>query len=503
VNDAIRQYEGAKISRLTADWLAGGTSADAEIRSSMVRLRNRARQVIRDSDHAKAAIRTIRNNVIGTGIRMQMQVMMQRGRAGKPRQDDLTNGRIERMFAAWCAAEVCHTGGSLSFQDIEEQVITGPAESGEILVRLVPRSFGGGRIPLALELIEADQLDETIDGRSTVPGQQVSGGEWRLGVHVDEWCRPVEYAFLARHPGDSRLGTGYTQARVIVPADQIIHVFIPERPGQSRGVTWFASALKQLHHLVGYQEAEVVRARASSSLMGFITTESGAGEELGEPELIDGEHVTTFEAGVYKTLFPGQSVSVPDLHSPDGEFEPFVRVMLRSMAAGLGVSYESISRDYSQSNYSSSRLSLLEDRENWRSLQQRVIRMFHQRVFKAWLRAAVSSGELSLPGYQQEPERFESAVKWVARGWEWVDPVKEGEAYKAAVRNGFMTQAEVVMSRGGDYHEFIQQRAAEIAEQEELGLVFDTNPNEVDKGGAEHMESPNPAAADVTEVVDD
>jgi capsid protein len=76
VSDAIRQYEGAKISRLTADWLAGGTSADAEIRSSMVRLRNRARQVIRDSDHAKAAIRTIRNNVIGTGIRMQMQVMM-------------------------------------------------------------------------------------------------------------------------------------------------------------------------------------------------------------------------------------------------------------------------------------------------------------------------------------------------------------------------------------------------------------------------------------------
>ena len=505
-----RLYEGAKLSRLTADWLAGGTSADAEIRSSMVRLRNRARQVIRDSDHAKAAIRTIKNNVIGTGIRMQMQVMMMRGRNGKPRQDDLTNGRIERAWAAWCAAEVCHTGGALAFQDIEEQVITGPAESGEILVRLVPQSFGGGRVPLALELIEADQLDETIDGVSSVPGQQVTGGEWRLGVHLDEWRRPVEYAFLTRHPGDNRNGAAVGQ-RVIVPAEQIIHVFIPERPGQSRGVTWFASALKQLHHLVGYQEAEVVRARAASSLMGFITTDSGAGEELGEPDLIDGEHVTTFEAGVYKTLFPGQSVTVPDLHSPDGQFEPFVRVMLRGMAAGLGVSYESISRDFSQTNYSSSRLAILEDRENWRALQQRVIRMFHQRVFKAWLRAAVGSGELSLPGYQQEPERFESAVKWVARGWEWVDPFKEGQAYRDAVRNGFMTQAEVVMSRGGDYHEFIQQRAAEIAEQEELGLVFDTNPNGVDKAGAEQMEAPEPApvaggdaeAEDPEEMLDD
>lgn len=479
-----RLYEGAKLSRLTADWLAGGTSADAEIRSSMVRLRNRARQVIRDSDHAKAAIRTIKNNVISTGIKMQMQVMMQRAkraRDSKPRQDDLTNSRIERAWAAWCAAEVCHTGGTLAFQDIEELVITGPAECGEILVRLVPQAFGGGRAPLALELIEADQLDETIDGVSNVPGQQVTGGEWRLGVHVDEWRRPVEYAFLTRHPGDNRNGAAVGQ-RVIVPAEQIIHVFIPDRPGQSRGVTWFASALKQLHHLVGYQEAEVVRARAASSLMGFITTDSGAGEELGE-EVVDGEHVTTFEAGVYKTLFPGQSVTVPDLHSPDGQFEPFVRVMLRGMAAGLGVSYESISRDFSQTNYSSSRLAILEDRENWRALQQRVIRMFHQRVFKAWLRAAVGSGELSLPGYQQEPERFESAVKWVARGWEWVDPEKEGKAYQMAVRNGFMTQAEVVMSRGGDYHEFIQQRAAEIAEQEELGLMFDTNPVYVSSSG--------------------
>lgn len=485
----LRLYEGAKLGRLTADWLAGGTSADAEIRSSMARLRNRARQVIRDSDHAKAAIRTIRNNVIGTGIRMQMQLLMQRGRNGKPRQDAVTNALVERRWTAWGAAEVCHTGGSLSFQDIEEQVVAAAAESGEAIVRIVPQSFGAGRVPLALEVIECDQLDETVDACGSVPGQQVTGGEWRMGVHVDEWGRPVEYAFLTSHPGDVRGGGVRAAQRVIVPADQIIHVFIPERPGQSRGVTWFASALKQLHHLTGYQEAEVVRARAASQLMGFIMTDSGAGEELGE-EVVDGEHVTTFEPGVYKTLFPGQSVEVPDLHAPNGQFEPFVRVMLRAMAAGLGVSYESISRDFSQTNYSSSRLALLEDRENWRALQQRVIRMFHQRVFKAWLRAAVASGDLSLPGYQSEPERYETAPKWVARGWEWVDPEKEGKAYRDAVRNGFMTQAEVVMSRGGDYHELIEQRAAELAEQEELGLTFDTNPALVDMKGAEQMAAP-------------
>jgi capsid protein len=40
-------------------------------------------------------------------------------------------------------------------------------------------------------------------------------------------------------------------------------------------VTWFASALMRLHMLQGYEEAEVVRARASSALMGFIQSPEG------------------------------------------------------------------------------------------------------------------------------------------------------------------------------------------------------------------------------------
>ena len=478
-----RLYEGAKFSRLTADWLASGTSADAEVRGSLATLRNRARQLIRDSDYARQAIRAIRNNVIGTGVKMQAQVMKVRG----GRLDDVANDRIEDRWAMWGRAETCHTAGRLSFQDIERLAVGSMAESGEVFIRMVPQVFGGGRVPLALEVIESDQLDETVDRMGTVDGQQFTGGEWRMGIHVDDWGRPIEYAFLTRHPGDDR--TGYAKRRhMVVPAAQVLHLMVAERPNQTRAVTWLASAIKQLHHLAGYQEAEVVRARAASSLMGFITTQEGAGEELGE-DLVDGQHVAQFEPGTIKTLFAGQDITVPDLHAPDGQFEPFVRALLRAMAAGLGVSYETLSRDYSQSNYSSSRLSLLEDRENWRALQAYMIRSFHQPIFRAWLRAAVGSGDLALPGYELAPERYE-AVRWVARGWEWVDPAKEGDAYRAAVRDGFMTQAEVVLSRGGDYAELIRQRAAELEEQKELSLMFDTNPVYVSSAGVTQARPP-------------
>ena len=483
-----RLYEGAKISRLTSDWVTSSTSADAEISGSMVRLRNRARQLVRDSDYARQAIRAVRNNVVGTGIRMQAQVKMRRG--GRP--DQRTNELIETEWKRWGRAKTCHTAGRLDFHEIERLAVAAMCESGEVFIRMVRQPFGGSAVPLALEVIEADLLDETKDGYLR------QGEEWRMGVRVDEWQRPLAYAFLTRHPGDNRPAP-IGREHVIVPAEDVIHLMVTERPMQTRGVTWFASAIKRLHHLAGYEEAEVVRARASSSLMGFVT--SPEGELIGD-DVYDGDRVSQFEPGVFKYLAPGESVTVPQLDAPDGQFEPFVRAMLRAMAAGLGVSYETISRDFSQSNYSSSRLSLLEDRENWKALQQYLISNLHTPVFEAWMDAAVAVGALPLPAYQEQRERY-LAVNWVPRGWEWVDPEKEGKAYRDAVRNGFMTQAEVVMTRGGDFQELLEQRKAEVDQIKELQLVFDVNPEQVAQGGMAQPSDPKEPDEMVDDSIDD
>ena len=130
-----------------------------------------------------------------------------------------------------------------------------------------------------------------------------------MGIEVDGYLRPQAYHFYANHPGDTYAGNTRTNGRRIrVPADEVIHLFLPERPGQTRGVTWFASALMRLHMLQGYEEAEVVRARASSALMGFI--QSPEGELVGD-EIYEGDRVSEFTPGVFKYLAPGESVA-PD-----------------------------------------------------------------------------------------------------------------------------------------------------------------------------------------------
>lgn len=483
-----RMYEGARVSRLNADWVTSSTSADAEIKSSLPRLRNRSRQLVRDNDYARQAIRAIRNNVIGTGIRMQAQVRMQRGGG---RFDEPVNRAIEEAWAQWGRKDSCHTAGRLCFSDLERLLVNAIAQDGEVFVRFVRQPFGRSRVPFALEVIESDLLDDTYTGGSTV-----EGNEWRMGVELNRWGRPVQYAFLRKHPGDNGLGgNAVGQARHrFVPAEEVLHLYVSERPGQTRGVPWLSSAIQRLHQVAGYEQAEVVRARASSALMGFITSPEG---ELQGDEMYGEERVSSFEPGVFKYLAPGESVTVPQLDAPDGQLEPFLRAMLRAVAAGAGLSYESLSHDFSQTNYSSSRLSLLEERDNWRVLQQWMIESFHQPVFEAWLEMAVLAGVLNLPAYETDPDRYRN-VRWFPRGWSWVDPAKEVAAYKDAVRSGFKTQAEVVAEQGGDLEDLLLARKAEVDRAEELDLYFDSNP-EIDH---ETVEDPAMEAADVTDNVD-
>ena len=97
-----RAYQGARVNRLTADWVTSGTSADSEIRASFKALRNRARQLVRDNDYARQAVRAIQNNVIGQGVKFQPQVKLQRDQT----LDDAINQQIMLAWQQNCNEQV-------------------------------------------------------------------------------------------------------------------------------------------------------------------------------------------------------------------------------------------------------------------------------------------------------------------------------------------------------------------------------------------------------------
>ncbi|MBQ0934642.1 phage portal protein [Ideonella paludis] len=476
-----RQYGGAAFGRTTADWIANGTSADSELITSLRPLRNRSRQLCRDNEYAKNAKRTVMINVVGRGIRLQSLVKKRRG----DQYDDKINTAIEASWRHWIKAKRCHTAGKLSWARLQQVIIQTVFESGECLVRLVRKRFGDSRVALALEIIEADQIVDTWNGRTGVNGNEI-----RMGVEVDEWQRPVAYWLYPRHPGDNLASaTVPTSNYIRVPADEIIHVCLLDRPYQTRGVPWMHATLVKLRHMGGYEEAEIVAARASAAIMGFRQRPEldmpGEDDDGGADDIVDGERVTDMEPGIIMDLGPGETFTGFNPSRPNAALDPFMRFMLRSVAAGIGVSYESLSRDYSQSNYSSSRLSLLEDRELWRVLQDWLIETLCEPVFAAWLEMAVLGGELNLPAYETQPHIYE-AVRWAPRGWKWVDPAKEGAAAKSDVRSGFTTLTDVLAEQGEDLEEHFQRRADELKLAKQYGLVLDTDPSQLtDKGSSQ------------------
>ncbi len=470
INTNQRLYAGAQVNRLNADWTALSTSADSEIVTSLRLLRARSRELIRDNEYAGNAVRIVKNNVVGTGINLQAQVANARGKLIDP-----VNDKIEAAWTAWCGKDTCDVAGRLDLQDMLRLAIGQLVEAGEVIIRKIGQPFGAGRIPLGLEIIEADRLMDQFQTARAPNGNAI-----RMGVEVDTWLRPVAYWFHPRHPGDYQFTSFQPSAFIRVPAAEVIHLYLMDRVPQTRGVPWFQATLKRLRNMGGYEEAEIVAARASASIMGLIES-----PELDAPsDTVAGQQVTDLEPGVIKKLLPGEKFNGFAPTRPNAAMAEFMRYMLRSVAAGIGVSYESLSRDYSQSNYSSSRLALLDDRDLWRMLQGWLIRNLLTPIYRDWLDAAVMCGALPIKDFYAAREKYQ-AVRFKPRGWSWIDPFKEVQAYRIAVRSGFMSVSDVIglTAGGADAEDIFKGRRQELDLMADLDLVFDTDPAQLnDKG---------------------
>jgi lambda family phage portal protein len=480
-----RLYSGARGSRLHVGFGATNSSANAELHLSLQPLRSRSRQLVRDSAYAKRAKKIVVENVIGTGIGMQAEV-----RASRDNLRASVNDAIETAFWQWSRADRCHTGGQLHFADIERQAVGQVFEAGEVFIRLHYRPFGDSAVPLGLELIEPERLADDY----AEPGPLAAGNKVIHAVEVDDFYRPQAYWIRRLHPGELRVDTNSTDRVERVPAEQIVHLRLIDRWPQVRGEPWMHAVIRKLADIDGYTEAEIVAARAASMYFGTIETDEETAA-LGE-EQEDGSYQLPLEPGMIEKLRPGEKLNFVNPNRPNSALDPFLRYMLREMAAGVGTSYESLSRDYSQSNYSSSRLALLEDRDTWRALQQWFIRCFRERLHREFLRQAVLARAVpgvSVAEYAADPSKFE-AVSFKPRGWSWVDPTKEVEAYRQAVISGFTTVADVIAETGGgrDLETVLQQRRRELDEMDVHDLTFDTSPENYE---VKDEPAPRPMAA--------
>ncbi|MFT3756984.1 MAG: phage portal protein [Pseudoxanthomonas sp.] len=455
-------YDGIGGGRRAMAWQVGNPGAVAALAYTQNELRAKSRDLVRRNAWAAAGVEAFVSNAIGTGIKPQSML-----------SDQPSREAIHSLWRDWC--EEADAAGLTDFYGLQALACRAMLEGGECLVRLrYRRPEDGLPVGLQLQLLEPEHLPATLNT------ELASGNVIRAGIEFDKLGRRAAYHLYRSHPGDGSLapmsGTGGLDT-VRVLASEIIHLFRPLRPGQIRGEPWLARALVKLNELDQYDDAELVRKKTAAMFAGFITRLSPEDNLMGEglPDA-SGAAMAGLEPGTMQILEPGEDVKFSQPADVGASYAEFLRMQFRAVAAAMGITYEMLTGDLTQVNYSSIRAGLLEFRRRCEAIQHGVI--VHQLcrpIWRAWMEQALLEGTLTLPQFT-EKKRDYFAAKWIPQGWQWVDPKKEFDAMLTAIRAGLLSRSEAISAFGYDAEDIDREIAADNQRADELGLVFDSDP---------------------------
>lgn len=457
-----RSYAAAAVSRLFSDFATSDQSADGELQHALPKLRARSRELARNNEYAKNYLNLLKKNIIGTrGFTLQVKAQDSLGNL-----DINGNQSVEDAFSKWGKLGNCTADGKYTWVDLQKLVMESLARDGEaFIIKHRGRDF---KDSFALEFIEADQVDETLNKRLS------NGVEIRMGVELNKFRRPIAYHILTSHPTDYVTVGGYKgeKKHVRVPADQVIHVYLPLRAGQTRGEPWMAPAMSAMKQLDGFREAAVINARVGASKMGFFTSPAGDGFMADE---MDGHvPIMSAEPASFHQLPEGVSFQSFEPQFPNNEFESFHKAVLKGIASGLGVSYTALANDLESTSYSSIRQGALEERSYYEEMQGFLINHFIRPVFESWLSAAMEINSFGIP--LAAYDKFAESATFRGRGWSWIDPVKEMNSAVLGLKSGILSLSDVAAQYGKDAEELLAQIQRDKATMEQFGVDYALEP---------------------------
>ena len=443
-----RHYEAAAIGRRTQGWRQTNSDANAAIAPVLGTIRERARDLVRNNPYAASALSTIADHAIGWGI--------------VPK----SNKRATTAWKQWGETTDCDADGRHDFYGLQKLVKRTVVESGEILVRRRFRRLTDGfAIPMQLQVLDPDFLDTSKD-------TMLGGGERLIinGVEFDGIGRRVAYWLFKDHPGSGFAGSLTSQR---VPASEVIHVFRPDRPGQVRGLSWFAPVLLRFKDFDEYEDATLMKQKIAACLAVIKSGSDSAGVGLGTVDSSTTPQVDSLEPGAILDLGPDQTVQVVNPPRVD-EYDTYATAVLRAIATGLGVTYEDLTGDYKEMPFSAARMSRIRHWARVEDWRWRII--IPQFCEPSWRWFAEAAQIMGLVG-------DDTAVEWSAPPAPMVDPVNEGLAIQRNVRSGIQSLSDALRERGMDPKAVFAEMADDNKELDRLGIILDSDPRQMTQAG--------------------
>lgn len=473
-------YDAAVPWRNSANWIPADGRAEEINRRSRSFLRNKARYLERNSEIVNSVLNAYLRNVVGKGFNLQVKT-----------DDAEWNSLLESAWREWCKPGNCDVTGQYSLTEVLAMIVRRKlVDGGILLVKIYDKD---AKIPFQVQLREVDDIDafgqlKSPQGNLIVDGVEVN----KHGKHLSYYLKQYDWQSLLQVESER------------ISADRVYYLFEKIRPSQVREITRFARTIDKINDLDEFFQAVIFAQKITAAVAIFITSDDyssgggiGRGSAIGGRGSGKGTDVgTRIDPGSISRLNPGEKVESLVPSGQTSELNNFNLSMMRQISSGQGLSYEQVTRDVSQVNYSSARQNLLEDWKVFSAEQQFLIEHFLDDVFENVIKSAILSGFIPaerLPrDFWKNPGEY-LKHQFVGQSMPWIDPYKEALANQIMLTSYQMTLQEYCAKTGRDYEEVIDQL---IKENEALGNLQLGQKGESKVNGSETKKSNNSAATD-------
>ncbi|MAM13385.1 MAG: phage portal protein [Rhizobiaceae bacterium] len=504
-------YQGASYDHPSfAGWKAGNYSGQSALSVSRSTLVDRLNDVARNDGWGAAGTSRLVDNIIGAGWKL----------AARPNHTtlNLTFDQAEEIATQieglwrdytqdvdmWCDAE--RTKNMAGILGLAARNRFGP--EGESFAVIVWQDDA----PLFSTAVH--MLDPA---RCSNPKGMLDSEFLRDGVAIDGYGAPVGYHFRRSHPGDVYAGNTklwsweYVSRSTEWGRPVVVHAFDPKRPGMTRGASDWAPIMRSIKQSTDYEDFESQAAMLNAIMAAFIETPFDPEEMMAALDADGGEgalgriygEMSEAQKAYYgaapislpgvrvNTLLPGEKANLTKPEHPNANFEVFVNAALRKIASAVGLTYEQLTMDWSQVNYSSARAALLEIWRGFTAKKSSFAAQFMAPIYRAWLEEVFDKGLIDLPAgavaFEDNPAAWCHA-DWIGPGRGWIDPLREAQAAGERLDRKLTTLQQESAEQGRDWKMDADQLAREARYYRSLGLK---HPAEMENGTTGHDGGPS------------
>jgi lambda family phage portal protein len=510
---AMGPFEAAdRLDSSIALWTSPLRSADADLLPHKETIDGRARDILRNDAYVQGGSNLHKDNIVGSHFLLNSRPL---SRVVLGRQDDQWEQEfqeeVEEKWELYSDSPDCWIDAA-RINNFTEQVRLAVGihlMAGEFLAVADWVRDDGAPFKTAIQFVDLDRL-------STGP-LSLNESDVREGIRYNRRGAPISYQIRNRHPADY----GPLFGRLTLPEWkeipkykpwgrlQVIHLFEQLRVDQSRGVTEMAAALKEMKITHHWRDLNIQNAVTQAMYAAAITSDlpseavfTALGGGQVNADTIQ-KAVTGYAEGYLSSvakyagtarglqidgvkiphLYPGTKLDLlsPGKGGPLGQ--EFEQSLLRYIAASMGVSYEQLSRDYTNTNYASARAAMA---ETWKFMQARkklVADKYATIAFRLWLEEAINNNEIAaMPASQASVFytnrrlnlRFDALAKcdWIGASRGQIDEYKETQAAVLRIEKGLSTAEDELARLGKDWRKVYRQLRREKEMRDAMGLVF-------------------------------